>query len=120
MSEDLYCQQYQKAAELIGGRWTAAIVRAILGGVHHFSGLTTAIPGLSDRMLAERLRELEREDIVMRFVFAEMPVRVEYRLTEKGKGLSRVMAAIIDWLQTWSAETPLPLAREEETPAKTK
>ncbi len=113
VDDHLYCEQYQKAAELIGSRWTAAIVRALLGGAHHFSSLKAAIPGLSDRMLAERLRELEREGITERIVIADMPVRVEYRLTKKGKGLSKVMNAIIEWLATWSETAPVPLAREK-------
>lgn len=111
MHEELYCEHYQRAAELIGGRWTAAIVRVLLGGVHHFSEIRAAVPGLSDRMLSERLRELEREGIVLRTVIPEVPVRVEYSLTEKGKGLSPVMDAIIAWISSWSATEPSPPPR---------
>ncbi len=113
MDDGLYCEYYQRAAELIGGRWTAAIIRALVGGVHQFSGLRTAIPGLSDRMLSERLRELEREGIVSRVVVPETPVRVEYHLTEKGKGLQPVMDAIITWIATWGEIQPKPISREE-------
>ena len=109
MDNPVYCELYQKAAELIGGRWTAAIVRAILGGVHHFTELRDAIPGLSDRMLAERLRELEREGIVRRTVIAEMPVRIEYQPTEKGRALAPVLDALIEWVGAWSDHTPAPL-----------
>lgn len=98
----LYCPYYQRAVELIGGRWTGAIIRALLGGVTRFSDLNAAIPGLSDRMLANRLRELEAEGILTRVVVPEMPVRVEYRLTDKGRGLSQVIAAIVGWLGEWT------------------
>lgn len=114
MSDGLYCEQYQRAAELIGGRWTAAIIRVLLGGIHHFSEMRAAIPGLSDRMLSERLRELEREGIVSRVVVPEMPVRVEYQLTPKGRALEPVMDALIAWIAAWGEHRPVPLTREEE------
>jgi DNA-binding HxlR family transcriptional regulator len=112
MSDDLgsevFCPQYQRAVELLGGRWTGAIIRALLGGIQRFSDLTAAIPGLSDRMLAERLRELEVEGLVSRVVIPEMPVRIEYHLTEKGEALSAVIEAIVRWLEHWGAETVVP------------
>jgi DNA-binding HxlR family transcriptional regulator len=64
-------------------------------------------------MLSERLRELEREGIVSRVVVPETPVRVEYHLTEKGKGLQPVMDAIITWIATWGEIQPKPISREE-------
>jgi DNA-binding HxlR family transcriptional regulator len=94
--------------ELIGSRWTATIIRALLGGVTQFSGLRQAIPGISDRMLSERLRELEREGIVERTVIADTPVRIEYRLTEKGAELSPVMNSMIEWLSKWGDRRPTP------------
>jgi len=113
VESSVYCEHYQQAVELIGGRWTGVILRALLGGVHTFNALTTAIPGLSDRMLSERLRELEREGIVERRVFAEIPVRIEYHLTEKGRGLSDVVDSVISWLGKWGAEEPAPLLTEQ-------
>jgi DNA-binding HxlR family transcriptional regulator len=107
--DEVFCPYYQRAIELIGGRWTGAIIRAMLGGCHRFSEITAAIPGLSDRMLAERLRELESEGIVSRIVVPEMPVRVDYRLTEKGEALSAVIDAIVAWLADWSEDKPAPL-----------
>ncbi len=113
--DDVFCPVYQRAIELIGGRWTGAIVRAMLGGVCRFSDLAAAIPGLSDRMLAERLRELEAEGIVTRVVLPEMPVRVEYRLTDKGRALSDVIDALVAWLDDWSEAAPAPVRRATGT-----
>ena len=107
---DAYCPAYQHAMELVGGRWTGAIIRAMLGGRTRFSDIAQAIPGLSDRMLAERLRELETEGIVTRTVLPEMPVRVEYRLTDKGNALSGVIEAMVSWLERWGDEAPVPFA----------
>ena len=96
-----FCPYFHRAVELIGRRWTGAIVRALLAGVVHFSELTRAIPELSDRMLSERLKELEAEGIVARTVIPSTPVRVEYRLTEKGRALAPVLAAISAWAADW-------------------
>ncbi|MFA7565916.1 MAG: helix-turn-helix domain-containing protein [Alkalispirochaeta sp.] len=112
-NDELYCEHYQRAAELIGGRWTATIIRVLLGGVHHFNAIRSEIPGLSDRMLSERLRELDHEGVVSRVVFPEMPVRVEYHLTDKGRALAPVMDALIAWIGEWAAPDPAPLARKE-------
>ncbi|MBI4305930.1 MAG: winged helix-turn-helix transcriptional regulator [Chloroflexi bacterium] len=109
--DEVFCAVYQQAIELIGSRWTGAIIRAMLGGIRRFSDLTAAVPGLSDRMLAERLRELEAEGIVGRVVIPEIPVRVEYHLTEKGRALSGVIDAIVSWLEDWAEKTPAPLVR---------
>ncbi len=113
MPEVVFCEQYQRAIELIGGRWTGVIIRALLGGVHRFSDLKAAIPGLSDRMLAERLRELEAEGLTRREVLPDMPVRVEYHLTDKGRALSGVLDAIIHWLESWSETAPSPLMQRD-------
>lgn len=102
-----FCDRYQRAIELIGARWTGAIIRAILAGVSRFSELTAAVPGLSDRMLAERLRELEAEGIVRRDVVPDMPVRVEYHLTDKGRALSGIVGAVANWIEDWD---PAPQA----------
>jgi len=93
--------KYHHAVELIGRRWTGAIIRAMLNGAKHFSELTATIPGLSDRLVSVRLKELEAEGIVERVVIPDKPVRIEYLLTNKGKALESVVAAVDDWAQTW-------------------
>lgn len=95
------CPRYHRAVELIGRRWTGAIVRLLLGGRHRFNELRAAIPEISDRMLAERLRELESEGILTRIVVPESPVRVEYELTRKGRALEGALTAIGDWAERW-------------------
>src|SRR5574341_2104584 len=105
-----FCPHYHHAVELIGRRWTGAILRALLVGVCRFSDLTETIPGLSDRMLSERLKELEAEGVVVRSVIPETPVRVEYHLTEKGRSLSSVIEAVAGWADAW-----LPQSTKELT-----
>ncbi len=107
-----FCPLYHHAVELIGRRWTGAILRAMLSGLNRFSDLAAAVPGLSDRMLSERLKELEAEGIVRRIVVPETPVRITYELTDKGKDLGQVIEAVSAWAERW-------LAAEEARPAAT-
>ncbi len=101
-----FCPYYHHAVELIGRRWSGAIVRALLGGTERFSDLTAVIPGLSDRLLSERLKELEAEGIVVRTVVPETPVRIQYHLTEKGRALVTVVDAVSAWAGEWLAGDP--------------
>jgi DNA-binding HxlR family transcriptional regulator len=103
-----FCPLYHHAIELIGRRWTGAILRALLSGQHRFSDLTATIPGLSDRLLSERLKELEAEGIVERTVIPATPVRVDYHLTEKGLALGEVIGAVSEWAETWLVDVPAP------------
>jgi DNA-binding HxlR family transcriptional regulator len=107
------CPAYHRAIELIGRRWTGAILRALLDGARRFSDIAAAVPGLTDRMLSERLKELEAEGIVTRTVIPEMPVRVEYRLAEKGRALGCILDAVAAWAHTWPAEPDRPTARPD-------
>jgi DNA-binding HxlR family transcriptional regulator len=108
-----FCPIFHRAVELIGRRWTGAIIRALQSGCVRFSDITHAIPGLSDRLLSERLKELEAEQIVERVVIPETPVRIEYRLTEKGRDLDTVMRAIADWSGRWIAPHSAAAAADE-------
>jgi DNA-binding HxlR family transcriptional regulator len=96
-----FCPRFHKAIEQIGSRWTGVIIRALANDVRRFGDLKSTIPGLSDRMLADRLKELQIDGLVVRTVFPETPVRVEYNLTEKGCALADVMAAIEAWAENW-------------------
>jgi DNA-binding HxlR family transcriptional regulator len=109
-----FCPTFHHAVEVIGGRWTGAIIRAMLGGAGRFSDLRQTVPGLSDRMLSERLKVLEAEGIVERSVMPTTPVRVEYRLTDKGRGLSDVFEAISAWAGVWAGPAEAPEAGSEQ------
>jgi DNA-binding HxlR family transcriptional regulator len=98
------CARFHRAVELIGGRWTGALIHLLLNGRMRFAELRAAIPEISDRMLSERLRELEAEGIVERIVVPETPVRVEYELTEKGRALEHALAAVGKWAERWVSE----------------
>jgi DNA-binding HxlR family transcriptional regulator len=97
------CASFHKAIELVGRRWTGAIVFLLLKSRCRFATLRDAIPDITDRMLSDRLRELEAEGIVDRTVVPETPVRVEYALTPKGKALVKAFDAISDWAHDWGA-----------------
>jgi DNA-binding HxlR family transcriptional regulator len=99
-----FCPYFHRAIELIGARWTGAVIRALLADVCHFSELAAVVPGISDRMLSERLKELEAEGIVVRQVTPSTPVRVEYHLTEKGRALGQAVDAISAWANDWLLE----------------
>ncbi len=98
------CPRYHHAIELIGRRWTGAIVLTLLQGACRFTDIANAVPGLSDRLLSERLKELEAEGIVTRTVHAETPVRIEYHLTAQGRDLSSVVEAVSCWAVRWLPE----------------
>lgn len=98
-----FCPAFHRAIELIGRRWTGAILRAMLSGEARFSDIAAAVPGLSDRLLSERLKELETEGIVRRTVEPTTPVRVRYALTEKGLALNDAVVAVSDWAERWPA-----------------
>lgn len=106
-----FCPRFHHAVELIGRRWTGAILRALLSGATRYTDVTAAIPGLSDRLLSERLRELEAEGIVVRTVIPEMPVRIEYHLTDKGQSLLPVLEAVSTWAEEWIDDVPTDGAR---------
>jgi DNA-binding HxlR family transcriptional regulator len=100
-AQPVLCRRFHKASELIGRRWTGAILFVLLKSACRFATLRDAIPDITDRMLSERLQELEREDIVQRTVIPETPVRVEYSLTKKGRELASAIDAIGRWAEKW-------------------
>jgi DNA-binding HxlR family transcriptional regulator len=95
------CPRFHQAVELIGRRWTGALLQMLMDGRRRYSDLKGAIPEISDRMLSERLRALEAEGLVRRIVTPDTPVRVEYELTEKGNDLREPLRAISAWASEW-------------------
>jgi DNA-binding HxlR family transcriptional regulator len=105
------CAQFHRARELIGRRWTGAIIFVLLKQRCRFATLRDAIPDITDRMLSDRLQELEAEGIVERTVVPATPVRVEYSLTRKGRALGAAIDAIAEWAHRW---TDAPVAGERQ------
>ena len=95
------CSRFHRAIELIGSRWTGAILQTLLQGRNRYGAIKAAIPDLTDRMLSERLRSLEAENLVLRIVVPESPVRVEYELTPKGRELQDALKEIGTWAERW-------------------
>lgn len=96
------CPLYHEAVELIGRRWTGAIVAVLLdGGPMRFSEIAHAVPELSDRLLSERVKELEARGVVTRHVHPGPPVRVLYELTDMGRSLQPALQALKSWAQQW-------------------
>jgi DNA-binding HxlR family transcriptional regulator len=95
------CSAYHAAIELIGKRWTGAILFVLLDGPLRFSEVKVLVPDLSDRLLSERLKELEHEGIVERRTSDDVPVRIEYALTEKGRALEPAVRSLKVWARSW-------------------
>jgi DNA-binding HxlR family transcriptional regulator len=95
------CSAYHAAIELIGKRWTGAILFVLLDGPLRFSEVKVLVPDLSDRLLSERLKELEAEGIVERRPSEGVPMRIEYGLTEKGRALEPAVRSLKVWARSW-------------------
>ncbi len=95
------CHRYHETVELVGRRWSGAILFSLIDGPRYFSDVAAAVPGVSDRLLSQRLRELEGEGLVERAVHSGPPARVSYRLSESGEALVPALRALYDWAQDW-------------------
>lgn len=96
------CSPFRRAAQLLGRRWTAEIIARLLPGPHRFRDIRRGVPGLSDRLLSQRLKELEEEGLVIRKVDASArPVQVAYGLTERGQQLVTALDALHEWAHQW-------------------
>ena len=98
------CPLYHEAVELVGRRWTGAILRVLLDGALRFSEVAQAVPELSDRLLSERMKELERRGIVERTVISGPPLRVEYSLSQMGRELEPALFELQRWANRWLGE----------------
>lgn len=96
------CPKFENAFELLGKKWTGLIIRTLLSGQKRFSDISEAIPNMSARILTERFKELELEGIIIRKVYPETPVRIEYELTQKGSDLQAVMDEVQKWAEKWN------------------
>jgi DNA-binding HxlR family transcriptional regulator len=101
MGYEAMCPRYEKAFEVLGKKWTGLILRILMGGPKRFSEFRVQVPEVSDRLLSERLKELEDEGIVRRVVYDTKPVLIEYELTEKGRALEPVVQQVQVWAEHW-------------------
>ena len=101
------CPRYERAMSILGKKWTCLILRCLLSEPRRFTDISGYVDGLSDRLLSQRLQELEVAGIVDRRVYAQRPVVVEYSLTPKGEDLREVVSSIQRWADEWvPMETP--------------
>jgi DNA-binding HxlR family transcriptional regulator len=100
MNEFELCPRFEKATAILSQRWTALILYQLMTGPQRFCTMTDKL-GVSGKTLSERLKDLEQQDFVIRNVYPETPVRIEYSLTEKGMSLTPIMKEIEHWSKTW-------------------
>lgn len=113
----LVCSRFHRAVELIGSRWTGAIIQTLLTGPVRYATIKAAIPDITDRMLSERLRSLESEDLLVRRVVPESPIRVEYELTSKGVSLQKALYEIGAWAEKWIPADDASADAKDDQPA---
>jgi DNA-binding HxlR family transcriptional regulator len=101
-----FCPTFASLMDLLSRRWMGIILRVLMTGPHRFSEILAAVPGLSDPLLTQRLRELEASKVLVRRVLATSPVRVEYELTESGRDLEPALRALSDWAGRWMVPGP--------------
>src|SRR6476620_9145521 len=103
------CPLYHEAVELVGRRWTGAILRVLMDGPLRFSQIAQAVPELSDRLLSERMKELEGRGIVERTVHPGPPLRVEYSLSQMGRELEPALSELQLWANRWLSRRRIPV-----------
>ncbi|WP_318614766.1 winged helix-turn-helix transcriptional regulator [Sporosarcina sp. YIM B06819] len=100
MNEFELCPRFEKAVFILSQRWTALILYQLMAGPQRFCTMTDKL-GVSGKTLTERLKDLEQQGFVIRDVYPETPVRIEYSLTEKGMSLTPIMKEIENWSSMW-------------------
>lgn len=95
------CPRFENAFSFLGKRWNGLIIQTLMSGPKRFKDISGLIPSMSDKMLSERMKDLEGEGILVRHVYPETPVRIEYELTDKGRALEPVMKQIQSWAESW-------------------
>ncbi|AJH78687.1 MULTISPECIES: winged helix-turn-helix transcriptional regulator [Heyndrickxia] len=101
MGNQSLCPRFEKAFQLLGKRWVGVIIRVLSDGPMRFNEMAERIPHISQKVLSERLKELEDQGILVREVYPESPVRIEYRLTEKGEAIKPVLDEVQSWADKW-------------------
>lgn len=101
MGNQSLCPRFEKAFQLLGKRWVGVIIRVLSDGPIRFNEMAERIPHISQKVLSERLKELEDQGILVREVYPESPVRIQYRLTEKGEAIKPVLDEVQNWADKW-------------------
>lgn len=94
----------ERSVRVLEGKWTLLVLRELLTDTRRFGELLSALPGASPKTLTERLRTLERQGIVLRVIYPEIPPRVEYSLTPLGRTLEPVIESLRDWGERWAEQ----------------
>ncbi len=105
------CPLYHEAVELVGRRWTGAILRVLMDGPLRFSEIAASISELSDRLLSERMKELESRGMVDRTVVPGPPLQVRYELSTMGHELEPALKELQDWARRWLGDAAVPGAK---------
>lgn len=95
------CPRFEKAVDVLSKRWVALIVFVLMNGPRRFGEIESCLSNLSGKVLSDRLKEMENEGIITRTVYPEMPVRIEYSLTDKGTALAPILGEISNWSTEW-------------------
>ena len=103
MVQPTICPKFEKALSILSQRWTALVIYQLLHGKQRFNEIQSSI-GISGKVLSDRLKELEHQDLVKREVIPDTPVVIEYSLTEKGYSMEPILRTIEDWSQDWIHE----------------
>lgn len=111
------CRRFQGSVELVGKRWSSGILLAVWQGASRFSEIVARVDGLSDRMLAQRARELEAAGLLARQVIATTPVQIRYEITERGADLLQALQPVVEWEQRWR-DAPTESPRTSPGPAR--
>lgn len=99
------CPKFEQTFSILGKKWTGLIIDVLMDGPRRFKDLAHAIPDVSDRVLVERLKELEKEEIVTRDLDEGCEIRSGYSLTTKGHALKSVMVEVQEWANEWVCDS---------------
>ncbi len=106
---ELYHCPVEVTVDVVGGKWRVVILAYLKEGAHRYGELRRRMPGISEKMLTQRLRELEADGLIVRHDHETVPPHVEYRLTAEGKSLTPVLQAMYDWGLARAARTATPI-----------
>ena len=109
--------EFRRAVGMISGRWKLEILWLLSQGTHRFGELKRGLPGITQHMLTAQLRALEKDGLIKRTIFAEVPPRVEYEMTPNARRLRPIFIEIVKWAQDNEKLGVLPAAEQDQPPA---